>query len=264
MERYLGGEDIDQAVLIKDLEKAVAQGSFFPVIPVCSATGVGTFELLEVATSGFPSPLEHPLPEVYTPAGADRARSGLRPERPAACRGGEDDIGPLCRQSQPGPSVLRARSGPTRPCTCRDISPILRRKLLQRHGRTQPTTTRTNASGPLSFPLGKTAAARLDGGGRRRLRDRPADPRGDRGHVVGQGRTAGAQPWSMPEPLLPIAIASAREDRRRQAVGGLQRLAAEDPTLRIEQNQETHQIVLWCMGEAHAGVSSTLSLTGSV
>jgi elongation factor G len=31
-------------------------------------------------------------------------------------------------------------------------------------------------------------------------------------------------------------------------------LAAEDPTLRIEQNQETHQIVLWCMGEAHAGV----------
>ena len=35
---------------------------------------------------------------------------------------------------------------------------------------------------------------------------------------------------------------------------GLQRLAAEDPTLRIEQNPETHQIVLWCMGEAHAGV----------
>jgi elongation factor G len=34
----------------------------------------------------------------------------------------------------------------------------------------------------------------------------------------------------------------------------LARLAAEDPTLRIEQNQETHQIVLWCMGEAHAGV----------
>jgi elongation factor G len=35
---------------------------------------------------------------------------------------------------------------------------------------------------------------------------------------------------------------------------GLQRLAAEDPTLRIEQNSETHQIVLWCMGEAHADV----------
>ena len=70
MERYLGGEKIDEAVLIDDLEKAVARGSFFPVIPVCSSTGVGTLELLEIATRGFPSPREHPLPEVFTPHGA--------------------------------------------------------------------------------------------------------------------------------------------------------------------------------------------------
>lgn len=74
MERYLGGETIDESVLIQDLEKAVARGSFFPVIPVCSSTGVGTLELLEVATRGFPSPMEHPLPEVFTPQGV-RMRS---------------------------------------------------------------------------------------------------------------------------------------------------------------------------------------------
>jgi elongation factor G len=45
----------------------------------------------------------------------------------------------------------------------------------------------------------------------------------------------------------------AKTDEDKLAVG-LQRLAAEDPTLRIEQNPETHQIVLWTMGEAHAGV----------
>ena len=32
MERYLGGEDIDLKVLIDDLEKAVARGSFYPVL----------------------------------------------------------------------------------------------------------------------------------------------------------------------------------------------------------------------------------------
>jgi elongation factor G len=62
------------------------------------------------------------------------------------------------------------------------------------------------------------------------------------------------KPWMMPESLLPVAIqAHAKADEDKLSVG-LGRLTAEDPTLRIEQNPETHQTVLWCMGEAHAGV----------
>jgi elongation factor G len=32
------------------------------------------------------------------------------------------------------------------------------------------------------------------------------------------------------------------------------KVAAVDPTLRVERNPETHQLILWCMGEAHAEV----------
>ena len=32
MDRYLSGEEIDPKVLIDDLEKAVARGSFYPVL----------------------------------------------------------------------------------------------------------------------------------------------------------------------------------------------------------------------------------------
>jgi elongation factor G len=61
-------------------------------------------------------------------------------------------------------------------------------------------------------------------------------------------------PWSLPEPLLPVAVVArskADEDKLSQALG---RLAAEDPSIRIVNDSETHQLVLWCMGEAHADV----------
>src|SRR6185312_10601583 len=64
MERYLSGEDIENEVIIDDLEKAVARGTFYPVIPVCAETKLGLDALLEVLTSGFPSPLEHTVPAV--------------------------------------------------------------------------------------------------------------------------------------------------------------------------------------------------------
>ena len=60
------------------------------------------------------------------------------------------------------------------------------------------------------------------------------------------------KPWTMPTALLPVAIeASSRSDEDKLSTA-LGRLRAEDPSLRIEQNPETGQVVLWVMGEAHS------------
>ncbi len=163
MERYLGGEDIDQAVLIKDLETAVARGSFFPAIPVCSGTGIGTMELLEVATSGFPSPLEHPLPEVFTSQGAAAGRPHLRSGRAATGRGRQNDIGPLRRPGKPGAGVLRhdqarrdrPRVGPFR---------VLLWRGLRFHRTRGPRRGRTHRAAVV--PARQAAAARVGRGGR--------------------------------------------------------------------------------------------------
>jgi elongation factor G len=48
-----------------------------------------------------------------------------------------------------------------------------------------------------------------------------------------------------------VAKSKADEDKLSQ---GINRLVAEDPTLTLEMNSETHQLVLWCMGEAHLDV----------
>ena len=254
MERYLGGEEIDQTVLIDDLEKAVARGSFFPVIPVCSSTGVGTLELLEIVTSGFPSPPEHQLPEVFTPQGKSRNSMGCDPAGPLLAEVVKTTSDPYVGRV----SLVRVFSGTIRPDATVHVSGHLS-SFFGSNGFLSSSTAHEDHDederiGTLSFPLGK--------------QQRPA-PSVVAGDICAVGRLSHAEtgdtlsdksdpmvlkPWTMPEPLLPIAVEPrAKTDEDKLSVG-LQRLAAEDPTLRIEQNPETHQIVLWCMGEAHAGV----------
>ncbi|MET1065085.1 MAG: elongation factor G-like protein EF-G2, partial [Arthrobacter sp.] len=62
------------------------------------------------------------------------------------------------------------------------------------------------------------------------------------------------QPWEMPEPLLPVAVVAASRGDEDVLARSLGKVAAGDPALRVERNAETHQLILWCMGEAHADV----------
>jgi elongation factor G len=62
------------------------------------------------------------------------------------------------------------------------------------------------------------------------------------------------QAWTMPEPLLPIAVVAKTRSDEDALAKNLGRLVAGDPTLRLERNADTHQLVLWTMGESHADV----------
>ena len=81
MDRYLGGEEIDAKVLVDDLERAVARATFFPVVPVCSVTGVGCAELLDLARARIPLARRAPLARGLHAAGRRGGRHHLRPRR---------------------------------------------------------------------------------------------------------------------------------------------------------------------------------------
>ncbi|MBO8190763.1 elongation factor G-like protein EF-G2 [Streptomyces oryzae] len=250
MDRYLGGEDCDVKTLIEDLEKAVARGTFHPVLAAAPAAdgakqGLGTIELLELITGGFPTPEEHGIPAVTTPDGKPQPALGCDPAGPLAAEVVKTSSDPYVGRI----SLVRVFSGTLRPDETVHVSG---HGLADRGHEDHDVDERIGA---LSAPFGK------------QQRSLDAAIAGDLACVAKLGRaetgdTLSAKdhpllmaPWEMPDPLLPVAIqahSKADEDKLSQ---GLARLVAEDPTMRLEQNPDTHQLVLWCMGEAHRDVA---------
>jgi len=245
MDRYLSGEEVSLDVLVDDMEKAVARGSFHPVIPVCSATGVGVDELLEVIISAFPSPLEHPMPEATTLAGKPVSGLQVDPNGPLVAEVVKTTSDPYVGRI----SLVRVFSGTLRPDTVVHVSGHLSTFAGEDSGHADHDED--ERIGALSSPLGKTlrtvgecvagdicAVAKL-------TRAETGDTLSDKDSPVV------LRPWELPDPLLPIAIVAHAKADEDKLSGALARLVAEDPTLRVENNPETHQLVLWTMGEAH-------------
>ena len=138
--------------IIEELEKAVARGSFFPVMPVCSSTGVGTLELLEVATSGFPSPLEHPLPDVFTAQGKDRDNISCDPGGPLLAEVVKTTSDPYVGRV----SLVRVFSGTIRPDATVHVSGHFASFYGGNgSGISHEDHDEDERIGTLSFPLGK-------------------------------------------------------------------------------------------------------------
>jgi elongation factor G len=244
LERYLAGEDVGIEVLIDDLETAVARGTFYPVLPVCATSGLGLAELLEVLSGAFPSPVELDPPAATSLDGSAVPPLSCDPDGPLLAEVVRTTVDPYLGRL----SLIRVFSGTLTPETLLHISG---------HGsaeRGHPDHDSDERVGQLHSPLGQTL--------------RPVD-RAIAGDICAIGRLNAAEtgdtisdkahplliaPWDMPEPLLPVAVHAATRADEDALAKALARLTAGDPTVRVERNAETNQLVLWCLGEAHADV----------
>jgi elongation factor G len=225
MDRYLGGDEIAPTDLIPDLEQAVAAGRLFPVLAGAATRDIGVAELLEVCTQAFPSPTERP------PVEGRRA----------------DPAGPLAAY------VFKTIS-----------DPYVGRMNLFRvlSGTFLPDSTVLNATKGKDERVGNLLTVRGKA-------QEPADRvvAGDIGAVAKLADTATGDTLAakedpvtlpaptMPDPLLPIAIAPKSRGDEEKLSTGLSRTEAEDLTLRVERNPETKQTILWGMGENHIEVT---------
>jgi elongation factor G len=250
MDRYVSGEDLDLGVLIADLEKAVARGNLYPVLATAIPHGdrpgpiIGMPELLEVITKAFPSPLEHSIPPVTTVNGRAADDVGCYAAGPLVAEVLKTYSDPYVGRV----SLVRVFSGTLRPDALVHVSG---HGLADRGHADHDVDERIGA---LTSPLGKTqrpivqcvagdlcVVAKLT--------------RAETGDTLSEPNFPLLMaPWSMPDPLLPAAIRAVSKTDEDKLGQALSRLVAEDPTLRLENNPETRQLVLWCMGEAHLDV----------
>ena len=246
MDRYLEGEELDFATLERDLLTAVAHGTFHPVLPVSAETGAGVGVLLHLVEAGFPHPGMHALPTVTGPGGGAPVSITADPDGPLVAEvvHTESDayVGHL--------SLVRVFSGRLRTDRAVHVSGHL--ELLG------VPTGEGHAAHDEDVRPGAVAAP-LDG---------ELLPKSEAiaGEIVVVTKLATAQtsdtlsspdapllvtPWALPEALLPAAVAAtSRADEDRMPVA-FRELAAEDPSLRIEHDAGTGQVVLWTTGPAH-------------
>lgn len=243
MERFIGGEHVEVDLLTVDLEKAIARGHFHPVMGhAVTAANVGSELILDLIVRGFPSPIEHTLPTVSHIDGS--------PAEPIT----SDPAGPLVAEvikttSDPyvgKVSIVRVFSGTLANDAVVHVSGHFGpgtghedHDVDERVGHLTAMVGSQHTDIPMAIAGSIVAVSKLS---RAETGDTLSSP--DNPLLMA--------PWQMPEPLLPLAIkphSAGDEDKLGTALG---RIVAEDPTLRIEHPEETGQIVLWTLGEAHA------------
>lgn len=238
MDRFVAGEEIDVETLATDLERAVGRGHFHPVI----ASAHGASYLLRTITRSLPSPIQREVPVVTSITGDPLSPLVANPK------------GPLCAE------VIKSTSDPYvgRVSIVRVFSGTLRSdEVVHVSGHFAPGTGHHDHDaderiGLLSSILGAEQQS-LDHAIAGSIVAVSKLKRAETGDTLSSPAAPMLmEPWPMPKPLLPIAIAAHSPGDDDKLAGALARLLAEDPTLRLEHVAATGQTVIWCLGEVHA------------
>jgi len=246
LDRYLEGEQIETSALLDDLRTAIGRGTFFPILPVSPMSGAGVEELLRLVEGAFPDPTMLSLPAVTTPAGGAISGVTCDPEAPLVAEVVRTTTDPYVGRL----SLVRVFSGTLRVDDTVHVSGHMG-DFVGHDVAGHPSHDDDERVGPLASPFVDSHRPR----GTAIAGDLVLVSKLTRAETTDTlsslDRPAVVAPWLLPEPQLPVAIHASTKSDEDKLAGALQRLVAEDVTMRMEHAAETDQVVLWTMGQAH-------------
>ncbi len=214
-ERYLGDEEISVPELERALAKGIAEASVFPVLCGSATKLIGVDRLAQFIAE------EGPAPETS--------------DGPAAAFVFKTIVDPYVGRV----NLFKVLQG-----TVKTDDHLVNGRTLADERMHQLSTMRGKEQETIKeVPAGDIAAVA-------KLTDTTT------GDVLGErGAQIDVEPLDAGEPTLAVAITAKSKGDEDKLANALHRLQDEDPAIRVERNGETHQTLLWGMGETHLGIA---------
>jgi elongation factor G len=229
LERYLEGGEITREEIVAGIHEGVDNARIYPVLCSAATKLIGIDRILDVIVKAGPSPLERPPIE-----GVDGQAREAKPDGPMSA---------LVFKTMSDPYVGRVSFFRVYSGTLRGEGTI--------HNATKSTDERIGSvftmRGKTQDPMTEIVAGDI-GAVAKLNQTGTGDTLADKGSPVVFPRI------EPPEPLLPKAVQPKTKGDEDKLMIGLHKLIEEDPALKLERNDETHQTILWGMGDAHLDV----------
>lgn len=234
IERYLETGTLPEDVVARGVKEGFAAARIAPVLCGSASRGIGVDRILAFIAEEFPAPTDRPTVRV-------EAADGSSVERPTT------DTAPLAAlvfKTLSDPyvghiSMFRVFSGTVRP----DGGLFNATKGLE-----ERVGQLFSLRGKEHVPVTEVRAGDI-GAAAKLIHTHTGDT------LAAKGETIRIPTLPLPEPVLAYAIEPKAKGDEEKLSNALTRLREEDPTIRVERTDETHQTILSGMGEAHLDVT---------